>query len=113
MITPYKLPFWERVKSLLRAQKITQKELAALVNIKYSTMRFWLCYGYFPDVNTACNIASALGVSVEYLTKGAKHKPARKNEKKTLAIKNTATGIIKLARQIEKSCLPGELKTAR
>ena len=103
MGTPHKLPFWERVKSLLRAQKITQKELASLVGIKYSTLRFWLCYGYSPDVDIACDIASVLGVTVEYLAKGVKNKHVRKNVKKTLIKKNIVTGIIKLARQIEKN----------
>jgi len=103
MRTPNKLPFWERVKRLLRAQKLTQKELAALVDIKYSTLRFWLCYGYSPDVETACDIASVLGVTVEYLAKGVKNKYVRKNAKKTLIKKDIATGIIRLARQIEKN----------
>ena len=108
MRTPNKLPFWERVKSLLRAQKITQKELAVLVDLKYSTLRFWLCYGYSPDVDTACDIASVLGVSVEYLAKGVKNKYVRKNVKKILVIKNTTKGIIKLAHQIEKSTKAGK-----
>ena len=78
MRIPKKLPFWERVKALQRTQKITQKELAALVELKYSTLKFWVCYGFLPDVDTACNIADVLGVSVEYLAKGNKNRLMKK-----------------------------------
>jgi len=70
MRTPIKHPFWERVKGLLRARKMTQKEFAVQIEINYSTLKFWLCYGYSPDFDTACEIAKVLGVSVEYLAKG-------------------------------------------
>ena len=105
MRVPRKLPFWARVKVLLKAQKITQKELAALVDLKYSTLKFWFCYGYYPDVETACDIAHILGVSVEYLTKGNTNSFMKKNAKKALAIKRTAAGIARLAREIEDTCL--------
>jgi len=77
MRIPKKTPFWDRVKTLLKAQKITQKELAVLIDLKYSTLKFWLCYGYYPDVLTACDIARVLGVSVEHLL----HPPGKKLSK--------------------------------
>jgi len=70
MRRPLKIPFWERVKFIIRAQKITQREFAARIKLKYSTMKFWMCYGLSPDADTACDIADALGVPVEYLVKG-------------------------------------------
>ena len=102
MRTPRNLPFWDRTKSLIKAQKMTQKEFAARVGMNYNTLKYWLCYGYSPDVDTACDIAAMLGVSVEYLAKGAKSKAIRKHEKETSIIKNAAEGIVKLGRQIEK-----------
>lgn len=101
MRNPRKLPFWERVKVQLRAQKISQKKLAVLVNMNYSTLKFWLCYGYYPDVETACDISRALGVSVEYLTKGINTQLTKKYDKKIIRIKKSASDIKKLARQIE------------
>ena len=74
MRQPKKIPFWERAKKLMLAKKINQKDLAGSIGLKYCTLRFWLCYGYYPDVKTACDIAKALGVSVEYLVKGRRGK---------------------------------------
>jgi len=102
MRTPVKTEFWERVKALLKTKKITQKELAGKIDLKYSTLKFWLCYGYFPDVETACDIASTLGVTVEYLARGNK---GRKYGKSALSIKKTAADIATLARRIEEKCL--------
>jgi len=101
MKIPKKTPFWERVKTELRAQKISQKELAALVKMNYNTLKFWLCYGYYPDVETACDISRVLGVSVEYLTKGINTRPTKKYDKRIIKIKKSASVIKKLARQIE------------
>ena len=99
MMNPRKIPFWDRVKILLKEKKITQKELAVLTDLKYSTLKFWSCYGYYPDADSACDIANILGVTVEYLVKG--HKNSTIGKKKTLAIKRTSRGIIKLAKKIE------------
>ena len=85
-------------------RKITQKQLAVFTDTNYSTIKFWICYGYSPDVDTACEIADALGVSVEYLVKGVKSRPMKKDERKSLAIKKSAAGIKKLVLQIEKTC---------
>ena len=87
MRTPYKLPFWKRVNGLLRKQKITQKELAALVGMKYTTLKFWSCYGYYPDANTACDIAGVLGEPVEFLVKGTRKKRTKKNQRKLQLLK--------------------------
>ena len=70
MRTPKSLPYWEMVKKICRARKISQKRLAGLIGIKYDTLTHWMCYGFFPDVLTALHIAEALEVSAEYLIKG-------------------------------------------
>ena len=111
MRIPNETPFWSRVKNLLRTRKITQKQLAGFADTSYSTIKFWICYGYSPDVDTACKIADALGVSVEYLVKGEKNKHIKKEELKSLAIKKSDADIKKLALRIEKTFLVDDMKT--
>ena len=65
-------PFWDRTRKLLKENKITQAELAVKLDIPYSTLRYWMCYGFMPDVELACEIADLLDVQVEYLVKGKK-----------------------------------------
>ena len=82
MKTPQLHPFWNRVKILIQSQKVNQKEIASQVGVNYSTFRYWICYGLLPDMETATDIADALGVSLEYLIRGAGEQPAEvcKNE---------------------------------
>ena len=54
--------------------KISQRNFSVSIGMNYSTFRFWVCYGHLPDVETACDIARALGVTVEYLLKGVPQK---------------------------------------
>ena len=62
--------FWDRVKILIKAHKITQEKFAEYLNIPKSTFYSWLKYNITPEVVTAYNIATILGVSVEYLVTG-------------------------------------------
>ena len=55
---------------MIRAHKITQEKFAEYVGINFSTFRGWIHHKRIPDVITACYIADALGVSVEYLARG-------------------------------------------
>ena len=68
----------------MKAHKISQKNLAQTICLKYSTLRFWLSYGYYPDVKTAYDIATTLGVSMEYLLTG-KDKRTMKNHKRAVS----------------------------
>jgi len=70
MRSPKDNPFWKRTKELLRQQKISQKNFTDSIGMNYSTFRFWSCYGYLPDIRTAYDIATTLGVSMEYLLTG-------------------------------------------
>jgi transcriptional regulator with XRE-family HTH domain len=96
------IPFWGRVKELMKAHKITQNSFARYINVNYNTFKYWICYGLFPDACTACDIAEALGVSVEYLVRGADGKSTKERNEKTLKRKNAAAQIKKMALQIEK-----------
>ena len=63
--------FWKRVRHELRAQKITQKNFARLINVPYSTFNSWQYYRRSVEVGTAYEIAKALGTTLEYLVTGA------------------------------------------
>ena len=101
-------PFWERVKRLIRAHKISQKKFASYINMSYDTLRSWLKFNRIPDVYTACDIADALGVSMEYLVRGTDGKAAEGRERQVIKRKTAAADIKKLALKIKKdACLIG------
>ena len=95
MRKPEHLPFWDRVNKILRANKITQKNFAAFIDLKYNTMRFWISYGYYPDAKTAYEIATALGVTTEYLITGKELPVILNRRKKMLLRMKAAENIIK------------------
>jgi transcriptional regulator with XRE-family HTH domain len=96
------IPFWERTKSLIKSHKITQEKFANYIGINFYTFRSWLYYGIIPDVNSAYRIATALGVSMEYLVAGNDDTSVKMREKQTLNRKTAAAKIKKLALQIGK-----------
>ena len=63
-------PFWQRVQALLKAHKIGQDKLADYIQINPNTLRGWIYKNRIPDAYTACDIADALGTTVEYLVRG-------------------------------------------
>ena len=65
-----KLPFWERVNKLTKVHNMSQEQFAGYIDVPISTYRGWIHYKRIPDAQTAVNIATALGVSVEYLVNG-------------------------------------------
>ena len=65
--------FWKRVNDGIKTRKLTRKEFAQSLNVPYSTFKSWLYYERSVEVGTAYEIASALGVSVEYLVTGRKN----------------------------------------
>ena len=94
--------FWEQIKKLIKAHKITQKKFADYIGINYNTFKNWMCYGIIPDVYSAFDIAVALGVSVEFLVTGCDGETTQNREKETLARKNAARDIRKMALKIGK-----------
>ena len=48
-----------------------QDQFAGLIGVPVSTFLGWIHYDRIPDARTACDMATALGVSVEYLIRGA------------------------------------------
>lgn len=67
--------FWNRVKELMKEQKINQESLCSSINISIGTMRGWITHSRLPDAEQAVKIASALGTTVEYLVTGEYNEP--------------------------------------
>jgi transcriptional regulator with XRE-family HTH domain len=65
------MTFRENLKSELSYKNIIVKELAVMTGISKSTLDNYLnVRGYIPSAEAAVKIASALGVTVEYLITG-------------------------------------------
>ena len=59
--------FGERVKTELREQGKTQKQLAKLINVQPSTLCEWLNDHNEPPMQVIVDISVVLGVSTDYL----------------------------------------------
>jgi len=92
--------FWTRVKQQIKAHKYSQTKLADYIGIPLQTLRGWIHYKRIPDAAIACNIAEALGVTVEYLVRGSDDINADYKQQRTFIRKSAAEQIHKLARQI-------------
>ena len=95
-------PFWERVKSQIRAHKTTQKKFAEYVGINPYTFKGWLRFNRIPDAYTVYDISLALGVSMEYLMGGEDGQAVKKREKDTVSRKTAAADIRKMVKRIER-----------
>lgn len=63
--------FKEKLREEMEFKNILGKEIAAQINISYSTFLSYIdSRGVLPNVETAVKIANLLGVSVEYLVTG-------------------------------------------
>ena len=62
--------FWNRVKTLIKAHRLSQVQFAKHIGISPSTFHGWIYHKRIPDLETALYISAALGVSVEYLAFG-------------------------------------------
>jgi transcriptional regulator with XRE-family HTH domain len=88
--------FWGRVKILMRAHKISQKNFAAYIGVSFGTFKNWMGYNRLPDIYTACDIADALGVPIDYLARGEDGtRISLQNREKTVYMRKTAISSIK------------------
>ncbi len=65
------LDFWNNVKEELEYKLMSQKELAATIDISYNTLQSWITKDRLPDAADAVKIAAALNVTVEKLVTGS------------------------------------------
>jgi len=94
--------FWKRVKDLIRAHKISQTNFAKRLNIPLSTFYSWVQYKRSVEVGTAYFIASALGVSLEYLVTGKDKRNIEIHMKQTAQRKIATTNMKKLFGELQK-----------
>ena len=92
--------FWTRVKQQVKAHRYSQKRLADYIEVPVQTLWGWIHYNRIPDAETACCIAEALGVTVEYLVRGNDDINAGDKMEKTYTRKTATEQISKLAQQI-------------
>lgn len=59
--------FAERLRELRESKKLTQKELASIINVTQGAIGFWERGKREPDYKTLCQLASVFNVSIEYL----------------------------------------------
>jgi len=59
--------FATNLKAVLKSKKITQKELAAFVNVKENTVSDWIKQGNSPKLEHLCRISELLEVSLDWL----------------------------------------------
>ena len=68
---------WDRVKRLLRKNKLTQSRAAEACGVKLATFQSWIRKDYYPSILGGYELARFLDVSVEYMVTG-KEREARK-----------------------------------
>ena len=88
------MKFWKRVCDEIKAHKMSRKKFAEYVNVPYSTFKSWLYYQRSVEVGTAYAIATALGVSLEYLITGTDGK-SEKLRMKQIEDRKTAGAAMK------------------
>lgn len=92
--------FWTRAQRLIKAHKISQAKFAEYLSLPLPTFSGWIYHNRMPDAATACCIAEALGVTVEYLVRGNDDINAEDRMQRTEERKSAAVQIQKLAQQI-------------
>ena len=85
--------FWNRVKILIKAHNVGQKQFAAHIDVPLDTLKGWLFYNRIPDVFTAYRIATSLGVPLDYLVFGKENDTTEEEKKKRSAVKEAAARI--------------------
>ena len=96
-------PFWNRVRKLMRAHKISQEKFAAHIDLNFHTLKSWIRFNRLPDVYTAFDMALALGVSLEQLITGKDSKAQKQQEKQAKIRKTAAANIKKMAIKINEN----------
>ena len=97
---------WKRVENLIKAHNIDRKKFLEYVGIPRSTYYSWLRNNRSMEIFTAYRIATALGVSLEYLVTGIDGKSAEERMKQT-EIRKTVEAemkklVVKMQEEVEK-----------
>ena len=97
--------FWNRVQEQINAHKISREKFAEYLSIPRSTFCRWMKNNVAPDVYTAYNIATALGVSLEYLITGEDKKSERLRMEQTETRKIIEAHIKTIAGKLQEEVL--------
>jgi len=92
--------FWKRVKYLIKTHKTSQEKIARYIGLPYGTFRNWIYRNWVPDLQTACDLAVALGTSVDFLVYGKERKKTEERNSRLLERKTAAARINRLAKKI-------------
>ena len=93
--------FWSRVKKLIKSHKMTHKQFAEYIDIPLRSFEGMIYHNRIPVLTLALDMATALGVSVEYLANG-EDRDLKNKRLKELENRETAVRISKLSMQIHK-----------
>ena len=93
--------FWNRTRRLIKKAGMTQSQFAAYIEVPPGTFAGGIYHNRLPDAETACDIGTALGVSVEYLVYG-KDRNNTKTRLRELAARKAAARIEILCDKIRK-----------
>ena len=93
------LAFWGRVKMLLGAHRLTQKEFAHRIHVPLSTLQRWIHSDIIPGTQFVYNMAVTLGVSSNYLL-GGEEKDLEERRLLELAARETLSKVEALAQLI-------------
>lgn len=66
--------FGERISALLKEKRISQKDFAMMIGVTESALSRYISNEREPKLEILANIATALDVTVDYLTTGVKDK---------------------------------------
>ena len=97
--------FWHRVRKQIKAHKISVVKFTEYIRVPRSTFYNWIRLDIIPDVITAYNIATALGVSLEYLITGEGRKAEKLRMEELEIRKNTEAQVKKLVFNLQNEVL--------
>ena len=92
--------FWDRVKELLKARKVSQRELAIHIGISLRTLEGWIYNNRLPDAVNLCKIARSLGITMENLLHGKEDNALKRYIAESTARKEATKAMDKLIFQL-------------
>ena len=88
--------FWNRVKTLLKQKKITEKMAADKLGIPLNTWRGWNSKGIIPSLYDCVALSDLLKVSLDYLAYGKERNPPKKIDEIQVLLKRAGEKLNKL-----------------
>ena len=78
--------FYERLEPLMAERKMSQKDLAAVAEVKPPSVSEWKTKGTLPRADTAIKIAEHFNVSIKWLVLGIEDAAFTRDERELLAV---------------------------